>query len=282
VLLILNSLILAQMIVNGGGSGGGGGSSYTAGEGLNLSGTEFSVQSIYSRRYDVAALPATCTAGRDWFRVTGTGVISICGPTDDLFFTLTNPTGAVNFGSATSTIPFKSGTAVPGTCTTSEVFFETDATAGSNILLCTATNTYTRITPGGATDGIIGSFLNGAQAAASPTISYMTAYRATFSTGDASTGFPIPMAGVLRNLRIRTDGSAQSGTGSFVCVVRLNATTDTSITITLAAGASTQNLSDTTNSQAVVAGDLMNIKCTNNASVAAVPILFWSIQLASS
>lgn len=47
------------------------------------------------------------------------------------------------------TIPWQVGTSAPGTCTVGEGFFDTDATAGSNIYLCTAPNVYTQLTGGG-------------------------------------------------------------------------------------------------------------------------------------
>ena len=45
------------------------------------------------------------------------------------------------------------GTAAPGTCTTGDVFFDTDATAGSNWFGCTATNTWTLMGGGGGGTG---------------------------------------------------------------------------------------------------------------------------------
>lgn len=57
--------------------------------------------------------------------------------------------GAWNAGGATSTIPAKVGTTAPATCTVGEMFFDSDATAGSNILLCTSTDTWTAVSGGG-------------------------------------------------------------------------------------------------------------------------------------
>jgi len=57
--------------------------------------------------------------------------------------------GAWNAGGAASTIPAKVGTAAPAACTVGEQFFDSDAAAGSNILLCTATNTWTAVSGGG-------------------------------------------------------------------------------------------------------------------------------------
>lgn len=53
--------------------------------------------------------------------------------------------GAVDFSGASSTSPFKSGTTAPATCEPPQMFFDTDATAGKNLLACTSTNTWTTI-----------------------------------------------------------------------------------------------------------------------------------------
>lgn len=62
--------------------------------------------------------------------------------------------GAVDFKDATSTFPSKIGTSAPTACTLGQTFFDTDATAGSNWLLCTATGnpgTWTAVSGGGTT-----------------------------------------------------------------------------------------------------------------------------------
>lgn len=59
-------------------------------------------------------------------------------------------TSTVDFSGATSTKPNKSGTSLPATCSVSETFFKTDATAGQNLYLATATNTWTQVAGGDA------------------------------------------------------------------------------------------------------------------------------------
>ena len=49
---------------------------------------------------------------------------------------------SVNFSSADSTVPFKSGAVVPATCQAGEVFFQTGGTAGNNIHFCKTPNTW--------------------------------------------------------------------------------------------------------------------------------------------
>lgn len=51
--------------------------------------------------------------------------------------------GAWDASGAAATKPNKIGTALPATCGVGETFFDTDATAGSNVYGCTATNTWT-------------------------------------------------------------------------------------------------------------------------------------------
>jgi hypothetical protein len=56
---------------------------------------------------------------------------------------------SVDFSSATATKTAKTGAVLPASCSLGEIFFNTAATAGSNIYACTATNTWT-VEGGGA------------------------------------------------------------------------------------------------------------------------------------
>lgn len=83
-------------------------------------------------------------------------VTTVTGTANEI--TVTNPstTPALTIASAfdisgkTSTKPVKTGTTAPATCSVGELFFDTDATAGQNIYACTATNTWTLQSGGGA------------------------------------------------------------------------------------------------------------------------------------
>ncbi len=57
--------------------------------------------------------------------------------------------------SAHTTKPAKSGTALPGTCSTGEAFFKTDATGGQNLYLCKPDNAWTQVSGGGGAAGAI-------------------------------------------------------------------------------------------------------------------------------
>lgn len=50
---------------------------------------------------------------------------------------------SVDFSSANSTRPFKSGTVFPSICSMGEMFYKSDAPAGANLFGCTASNTWT-------------------------------------------------------------------------------------------------------------------------------------------
>ena len=58
---------------------------------------------------------------------------------------LRTQTKDVDFSGAVSTKPFKTGTSLPSACTTGAAFLNLAATAGQNIYLCTATNTWTQV-----------------------------------------------------------------------------------------------------------------------------------------
>jgi hypothetical protein len=63
---------------------------------------------------------------------------------------LKSQTKNVDFSAAPTTKPVKTGTALPGTCTSGELFFKTNAVPGGNLYLCTALNTWT---PSGLSSG---------------------------------------------------------------------------------------------------------------------------------
>lgn len=58
------------------------------------------------------------------------------------------PTAAIDYSGAASTRPWKVGTTLPSTCVTGQGFFKSNATAGQNIYLCTATDTWSQISTG--------------------------------------------------------------------------------------------------------------------------------------
>ncbi len=58
----------------------------------------------------------------------------------------------IDFGNAPSTRPVKTGTTLPATCSTGNLFFNTAAPAGQNLYGCTAANTWTLLGSAGLLD----------------------------------------------------------------------------------------------------------------------------------
>jgi hypothetical protein len=71
---------------------------------------------------------------------------------------LRNQSKAMDFSSAPSTKPFKTGAVLPATCSAGEMFFQTGAPAGANLYGCTGTNTWTA-QAGGTGGEWVGDFL---------------------------------------------------------------------------------------------------------------------------
>lgn len=97
----------------------------------------------------------------------------------------------IDFTSAVSTKPFKSGASLPALCATAEVFFNLNAPAGQNLYVCTALNTWTAAYAAG---GI--ATLNGI-AAASQTFTNDTNITITSSGSTHALGW----SGALAKLR---------------------------------------------------------------------------------
>lgn len=58
---------------------------------------------------------------------------------------------SVDFSAASMTKPMKTGTVLPSTCSTGDMFFKSDAPAGSNIYGCVSANTWSQQAGGGGT-----------------------------------------------------------------------------------------------------------------------------------
>jgi hypothetical protein len=95
------------------------------------------------------------TGGKVGKRASGTGYATltagVLGATTDVatLAQINGFTGRQDAGNAASTAPNKKGTTLPGVCNIGDTFFKTDAAAGSNMYLCTATNTWTQLVVGG-------------------------------------------------------------------------------------------------------------------------------------
>ncbi len=103
---------------------------------------------------------------------------------------------------------------------------------------------------------------------------YLNGNAAAITTNANNVQSLIPVAGTLSRYYLYTTGS-QSATGSLVVTVRSNGV-DSAITITIAAGSSAGNYSDTTNTLAISAGDSCDVKFVNNASAASITLRSWA------
>jgi hypothetical protein len=67
----------------------------------------------------------------------------------------------VDFSSAASTIPAKSGTTLPAACNPGEMFFNTNNAPGQNLYTCAPANTWTLLAGGSGTNGTVSAATNG-------------------------------------------------------------------------------------------------------------------------
>ncbi len=107
---------------------------------------------------------------------------------------------AFDISGKTSTAPIKKGTALPGTCSIGQFFFDTDATAGSNLFACTASNTWTLQGGGG---GSIGPGTTGQGAYYASNGSALTAF--TYSTSYFTPGATLFPKGIREAINVKLD-----------------------------------------------------------------------------
>lgn len=131
-------------------------------------------------------------------------VTTVSGTANEI--TVTNPSTTPGLSLATtfdisgktSTKPVKTGTTAPATCSVGELFYDTDATAGQNLFGCTATNTWTLQSGGGAgtPGGSNGEIqFNDSGAFGGLNLSTGLASDGTDLTVDTSTVAPMPLYG---------------------------------------------------------------------------------------
>lgn len=111
--------------------------------------------------------------------------------------------------------------------------------------------------------------------AGTTTFAYLNGGTFTLNTTEHNRQFPAARGGTLSRLYIRTANS-QPASGSLVATVRVNGV-DTSIVITIAAGSAAGIFSNTVDTAAFSAGDLLSLKLVNNASSNSAQVLVNSI-----
>lgn len=120
---------------------------------------------------------------------------------------LRTQTRDVDFSAAISTRPEKTGTVLPATCNAGELFFKTNAASGSNLYGCVATNTWAVLSGGSGTGGGSGPGVCSASNASAPN-----------ALTCAISGFTL-------------------ASGSMVNLFVTNATTSSTVTLTINGGA---------------------------------------------
>lgn len=117
----------------------------------------------------------------------------------------------------------------------------------------------------------------GGAAIAGNATNYLAPYQTSNGT-ESTRQILIPAAGTLKNLFIKTT-TAQDAGGALTFTLRKNGV-DTVVTLAIAAGAAAGTYSDTTNTAAVAAGDLISIKAVNGGSGASAGIQHWAFVVA--
>lgn len=187
--LLLGAFLYGQVSSIPSATGGGG--SYSAGNGISISGSTISADLEAGAS---GALDYSCAASPCTFDVTS--IVPLLNGTNTL-------TGAWIANGASRTAPNKSGTSLPGTCTVGDTFQDTDAAAASQFLVCTSTNTWTAQGGGGVSLGT--------SAFVAP-VGVMGAAASGMYAGDGPgavvyDGFIAPASGTITKIAINTTAS---------------------------------------------------------------------------
>lgn len=199
--------------------------------------------------------------------------------------TLTNATGLPATTGITGTLPVGNGgtnlTAATddqamignGTTWESKAIPNCTDTGGNHLNYTASTNSLSCGTSssGGSSLGFPVTMNPGGTGVAGSTTTFAGPNIQTFGA-EASRNFILPSDCTARDLRVRTSGTQGSG-GSLVVTLRnVTTTTDSSLSVTIAANAAPALFSDTSNTASVTAGDLMVLKLVNNHSATSAGI----------
>ena len=123
-----------------------------------------------------------------------------------------NASGVVDFSSASTTAPIKSGLNAnrPATCTVGQFWFETDAAAGSNTYACTATDTWTLQSGGGG--GAVSSVFSRTGAVVAVSGDYTAAQVTNTPAGNISATDAQAAINELDTEKLATTGNAATAT----------------------------------------------------------------------
>lgn len=184
---------------------------------------------------------------------------------------------AVSLAGKALTLP--SSTTLPATCSVGQVYMDTDAGSGQRIFACESTNTW--VVQGGG--GYTLQFFGNTQSAPADATTYYfgNAPAAPIDTNAGWYRVYVPRSGTIRSVygNLHTGGATGTGENSSL-FVRINNTTDVTITTTRTTNNVSNPFSVTGLSQAVVAGDYLEIKwvtptwATNPTNVRASAVVF--------
>lgn len=252
-------------------------SELTAGDYIDITGRTISLSTavpIYSTSTSDGS--GACTAGREWHLNTSSGALWWCqssgtwkaivisGTANEI--TLTGSTlsiaSAFDISGKTSTKSVKTGTSAPGTCAQGELFIDTDATAASQLLVCTATNTWTaQGGSGGAAAQISGAVT--ASGVGQGVTRYGFGNTTTVDATETTRQSPMARAGTIKTLYVKLLSNATLPSGQTIDItVRKNAA-DTSITCQITgtgSGGETCSDTDAGHTSSFAAGDLLSFK----------------------
>jgi hypothetical protein len=124
----------------------------------------YSTESAIEADVDLQDLQGAVTDGQIPAAITRDSEVNVQGTANEITSSGSGVAPTLSIASTfritgkTATAPIKTGTSPPGTCTVGDFFFDTDATAGDNVAVCTATNTWTYIDGTGASGFITDVF----------------------------------------------------------------------------------------------------------------------------
>ena len=184
----------------------------------------------------------------------------------------TYSTGTQDASGATHTLPAVKGltSAKPATCTTGELYFATDATAGQNIYECSSTNTWTQQLDTTSSAGGIISYSGPSLSTVTGTIFCPAGGGGTCSGTEVNVDLASSSQATITNLSVQLSGAL--GAGNSVAVTWRKNGVSQSSTCTIS-GASSTSCLDTTHSFNVSQGDLLDYQLVFSGTILVNPFL---------
>jgi hypothetical protein len=283
------------------------GSTYSAGNGLGLSGTTFSIDtSITADKTTVQTLtnktltsPVLTTPNIGVATATSVNKVAITAPATSATLVIADGKTATHNASTTfagtdgKTLTVSNSLTLAGTDSTVMTFPGTSKTLMATDFSNANALPLANVPAGGSSGQVLSTNGSGTGSWVSTKTVLMgngvvntialssTAYMALpgFNASSATEGSRqsvIPLAGTIKNFYVVT-GNAQPGDGALTITLRKNGV-DTAVTITIAAGAASNVFTDLTHSFTVVAGDLLSIKFVNASASASAQIGGYAVE----